>query len=253
MNDVRVTVQDVAPYVTISFVETLGNKVVRAGTTMAQRLTDIEHSLPNTIIRETSLEMAQRQLPAYWDADEGVVSLPAAPSPTHYFDYERLQWIPDVSMAWRLVRKKRDRLLADTDWRATRSVAENRRMHPEWIAYQQALRDITTQADPINIQWPEVPTAPTFTDEDPNQYPVLTGNAKFALFTDVERVQILSAANTNSTIMLLVNQITGANFITYADPELEQGLSKLVECGLLTPERKDVIVTSLLPPAKRSV
>ena len=251
MNKVQTTVQDDAPYVFISFVETLGNMVVRAGTTMAQRITDIEHSQPNTIIRETTPEIAQRQLPAYWDATDGIVPLPSAPSPSHYFDYVELQWIPDVSEAWRLVRKKRDSLLTATDWRATRSVVENRRMHPDWAAYQQALRDITTQNDPANILWPEEPIAPTFADEDPNQYPMLTGNAKFEIFTDAERAQILAMTNTDTNIMLLVNRITGANFISYTDPELELGLNLLVEYRLLTPERKAEIVTSLLPPAQR--
>ena len=253
MNEVQATVQDNAPYIFISFVETLGNMVVRAGTIMAQQLTDIEHSQPNTVIRETTSEMAQRPLPAYWDTTKGVVSLTAAPSPTHYFDYDALQWIPDVSEAWRLVRKKRDSLLAAIDWRATRSVVEKRRLHPVWAAYQQALRDITLQPDPANITWPEPPTAPTFADQDPDQYPVLEDNAKFELFTDAERAAILTTASTDTAVMLLVNRITGAAFITYADPELEFGLTLLVNKELLTPERKAEIVVSLLPPSMQSV
>ena len=159
---------------------------------------------------------------------------------------------PDADELWAAVRFKRDKLITETDWRATRSVVEKRRLHPAWAVYQQDLRDITLQPDPANIIWPELPTAPTFADQDPDQYPVLEGNAKFELFTDAERAAILTTANTDTAVMLLVNRITGAAFITYADPELEFGLSLLENKELLTPERKAEIVISLLPPSMRN-
>lgn len=178
------------------------------------------------------------------------------PSQRHRWHVPTEAWVeihPDADELWATVRYKRDNLIAETDWRATRSVVEKRRLHPAWAAYQQALRDITLQPDPANITWPELPTAPTFADQDPDQYPVLEGNAKFELFTDAERAAILSAAITDTAVMLLVNRITGAAFITYADPELEFGLTLLVNKELLTPERKAEIVVSLLPPSMQSV
>ena len=178
------------------------------------------------------------------------------PSQRHRWHVPTEAWVeihPDADELWATVRYKRDNLIAETDWRATRSVVEKRRLHPAWAAYQQALRDITIQPDPANISWPELPTAPTFADQDPDQYPVLEGNAKFELFTDAERAAILSAALTDTAVMLLVNRITGAAFITYADPELEFGLTLLVNKELLTPERKAEIVVSLLPPSMQSV
>ena len=178
------------------------------------------------------------------------------PSQRHRWHVPTEAWVeirPDADELWATVRFKRDRLIAETDWRATRSVVEKRRLHPAWAAYQQDLRDITLQPDPANITWPELPTAPTFADQDPDQYPVLEGNAKFELFTDAERAAILTAANTDTAVMLLVNRITGAAFITYADPELEFGLALLVNKELLTPERKAEIVVSLLPPSMQSV
>ena len=178
------------------------------------------------------------------------------PTQRHRWHVPTEAWVeirPDVDELWATVRFKRDRLIAETDWRATRSVVEKRRLHPAWAAYQQALRDITLQPDPANITWPEPPTAPTFADQDPDQYPVLEGNAKFELFTDAERAAILTTASTDTAVMLLVNRITGAAFITYADPELEIGLALLVNKGLLTPERKAEIVVSLLPPSMQSV
>jgi len=51
-------------------------------------------------------------------------------------------------------RKKRNRLLAETDWCAT----SDRTMTAEQTAYRQALRDITGQAGfPTNITWPTKP------------------------------------------------------------------------------------------------
>lgn len=178
------------------------------------------------------------------------------PSQRHRWHVPTEAWVeihPDADELWATIRFTRDKLIAETDWRAIRSVVEKRRLHPAWVAYQQALRDITLQPDPANITWPEPPTAPTFADQDPDQYPVLEGNAKFELFTDAERAAILSAASTDTAVMLLVNRITGAAFITYADPELEFGLTLLVNKELLTPERKAEIVVSLLPPSMQSV
>ena len=54
---------------------------------------------------------------------------------------------------WREVRSERDRLLADTDWRAT----SDRTLTDNWRDYRQALRDIPTQTDPYNITWPTEP------------------------------------------------------------------------------------------------
>ena len=177
------------------------------------------------------------------------------PSQRHRWHAPTEAWVeirPDVDELWATVRFKRDKLIAETDWRATRSVVEKRRLHPAWAVYQQDLRNITLQPDPANIIWPELPTAPTFADQDPDQYPVLEGNAKFELFTDAERAAILTAASTDTAVMLLVNRITGAAFITYADPELEIGLALLVNKELLTPERKAEIVVSLLPLSMRN-
>lgn len=52
-------------------------------------------------------------------------------------------------------RKKRDELLAATDWWAV----SDRIITTEQLAYRQALRDITLQPDfPSSIVWPEYPT-----------------------------------------------------------------------------------------------
>ena len=55
---------------------------------------------------------------------------------------------------WTRVRNKRNGLLEDTDWRASSDLT----LSNDWKTYRQALRDITTQADPYNISWPTEPS-----------------------------------------------------------------------------------------------
>ena len=234
------------PYVVIS-----GNKVLGHGTDMASSIEEIaQNHTPHTVL-EVSKDSVTVPLPAYWDPSVGIVSLPAAPSINHVFDYDTLSWVPDMDSAWRRFRKERDRLLALTDWRSARAFEENRKLHPQWIAYRQALRDITSTGDPLNPNWPEMPDGPTFADEDLNMYPVFVGNAKFDLFTEDERATILQATQHNADVLLLVNRLSGAAFVSYEDPEMDLGLSLLVQAGLLTQERKDAIVQLMLPPALR--
>lgn len=52
------------------------------------------------------------------------------------------------------VRASRNTMLAETDWRYRRDITTT----PEWDAYCQALRDITTQVGfPWTITWPDAP------------------------------------------------------------------------------------------------
>lgn len=57
--------------------------------------------------------------------------------------------------AWKCVRKKRDLLLAETDWVGGTDVPEL--IKEKWNTYRQSLRDITSQTDPDNIIWPTKP------------------------------------------------------------------------------------------------
>ena len=61
---------------------------------------------------------------------------------------------------WTQVRAQQKELLYESDWTCSvidpmPSVLAKRE---QWLAYRQALRDVTTQTDPFNIQWPEAPT-----------------------------------------------------------------------------------------------
>ena len=54
---------------------------------------------------------------------------------------------------WREVRSERNRLLADTDWRASSDLT----LRDAWKNYRQALRDVPSQSDPFAITWPTEP------------------------------------------------------------------------------------------------
>ena len=60
--------------------------------------------------------------------------------------------LPDYDAQWLLIRAQRNSLLIGCDWT---QVADAPVDAAAWAVYRQALRDITTQADPFSIVWPE--------------------------------------------------------------------------------------------------
>ena len=50
-------------------------------------------------------------------------------------------------------------VIKTTDWAVLRAADQGEPVSPEWLAYRQALRDVTAQADPLNIAWPVAPAA----------------------------------------------------------------------------------------------
>jgi hypothetical protein len=86
------------------------------------------------------------------------VDMPPRPSESHDFDYTTKQWVPNLDRAWFVVRRDRDRLLRDTDWRVTKATETGVSLDARWSDYRQALRDITAQPDPFNIGWPVAPS-----------------------------------------------------------------------------------------------
>lgn len=87
----------------------------------------------------------------------------ARPAPTHspYLQSGAVVWqdatTERVAAAWAAVRAKRNALLAASDWIVTRAIERGEAVPAAWLAYRQALRDITLQADPFNIVWPPAP------------------------------------------------------------------------------------------------
>lgn len=74
------------------------------------------------------------------------------------------------------------------------------------------------------------------------QYPRFYGNQKLDLFTRAEQLAVVTATMTDPVVKLMYDRLLGAAYWTYEDPETEQGLSLLIDKGLLTPDRKAEIV-----------
>ena len=72
------------------------------------------------------------------------------------FDAAEAAWAADAdNRKAKKERDKRNRLLADTDWRAGADLT----LSAEWVTYRQALRDVTAQAGfPNTITWPTKPS-----------------------------------------------------------------------------------------------
>ena len=71
------------------------------------------------------------------------------------------------------------------------------------------------------------------------------GNEKLDLFTQAEQLAVVTATMSDPVVKLLYDRLLGAAFLTYEDPETEQGLSLLVQKGLITEERKAEIVSTM--------
>ncbi len=75
--------------------------------------------------------------------------------PDHTHDWNGSEWELNEDKAWQVVRSKRDGLISQSDW--TQLGDSPQLGNQAWLDYRQALRDITEQSDPANIEWPEVP------------------------------------------------------------------------------------------------
>lgn len=60
-----------------------------------------------------------------------------------------------TNQQWSSIRLQRDKLLKNTDWRASSDLT----LADDWKNYRQALRDVPTQSDPFNITWPTAPSS----------------------------------------------------------------------------------------------
>jgi hypothetical protein len=61
-----------------------------------------------------------------------------------------------VGAQWNVVRAERNRLLVESDWTQLPDAPVDAAV---WATYRQALRDVTTQANPFAIVWPESPSS----------------------------------------------------------------------------------------------
>ena len=63
----------------------------------------------------------------------------------------------DIDRQWANIRSERNQRLSACDWTQLSDAPLTNVETADWGTYRQALRDITTQSDPFNIQWPEKP------------------------------------------------------------------------------------------------
>jgi len=61
----------------------------------------------------------------------------------------------EIEAQWSVTRSERNNLLAALDWTQLPDAPVDA---AAWATYRQALRDITTQADPFAIVWPQGPS-----------------------------------------------------------------------------------------------
>jgi len=62
-----------------------------------------------------------------------------------------------ITAQWRTVRSLRGMKLSKSDWTQLPDAPLTTAQKADWATYRQALRDITNQADPFNITWPNEP------------------------------------------------------------------------------------------------
>jgi hypothetical protein len=72
-------------------------------------------------------------------------------------DGEISEVAPTISLEqqWQAVRTQRNQLLVGSDWTQLPDVPLATK--EAWATYRQALRDITTQTDPFELNWPVTP------------------------------------------------------------------------------------------------
>lgn len=88
-----------------------------------------------------------------------LIKKPVKDSKYHVWDYRRRRWVMDEKLAWSEVRFKRNGMLTASDWVELPSSKRRLTLAAQnaWDVYRQALRDLTSQPNPLRIDWPRVP------------------------------------------------------------------------------------------------
>lgn len=85
-----------------------------------------------------------------------LVRAPVQPSHLHSFNQESFSWEIDIARLEQDILKKRQNLLASSDWTQLPDVPLSTKEY--WATYRQCLRDITNQPGfPLNVIWPIPP------------------------------------------------------------------------------------------------
>lgn len=125
----------------------LNGEIVMSGSCPEDHLKHQKY--PGAEIRQGKAEYGKHYITA-----AGITELPTRPSIHHKFNYDTNIWVLNNEAAWIAVRTQRDTLLASTDWATLPDVPLDEETRNNWLAYRQALRDVTNQVDPLAIVWP---------------------------------------------------------------------------------------------------
>jgi hypothetical protein len=91
----------------------------------------------------------------YYFKDNLPQEIPARPQGEYNFNYSTGQWAVDTQATERAVKKRRQSLLASTDWTQIPNGPLSIQEQAAWAVYRQALRDITEQSGyPTEVVWP---------------------------------------------------------------------------------------------------
>lgn len=87
-----------------------------------------------------------------------ILDKPIKPDEYSEFNWQTKQWEGNAQIAKDNVLRKRQQLLATTDWTDTVSASTRLENYNAWQFYRQQLRDITTQEGyPFSVIWPSQP------------------------------------------------------------------------------------------------
>lgn len=85
-----------------------------------------------------------------------LVNIPNKPDYECHFDFAAKQWILDYDVQTAIIKNRRNRLLAESDWTQLSDVPITNK--DAWAQYRQALRNIPEQSGfPTNVVWPTPP------------------------------------------------------------------------------------------------
>lgn len=135
-------------------------------------ISDVKHMFPNISFTDESLLTGEPEL--------GVLPVSATPRPecphtqnANGDSCEKIDgvWVQTwtltdaseeevatrVHTQWAEIRSTRNNHLNNSDWTQLPDAPLSNVEMQEWGSYRQALRDITSQSDPFNIQWPRRP------------------------------------------------------------------------------------------------
>lgn len=99
--------------------------------------------------------------PDYFCVTSGkFLNYPDKPHSQAVFDFASCEWVIPESVVWGEVRRLRDTLLKECDWRIVRALEDGVSLPAAWGEYRQALRDVPEQPGaPHAIDWPVRPAA----------------------------------------------------------------------------------------------